>query len=247
MPRQRISFSALEPDAPELSRILTYPRFEESEYRARLDELRRLGVTLLLVGGRTMVGGIRIAGKGNVGLVMKAKAESRTCALKIRRTDANRENMENEVRLHKIANGARVGPLLLKHSDNFMLMEFARGESISDWKPASAGNARTIARSVLEQCYRLDRAGIDHGELSHLDNHIIVGGKKATIIDFESASTGRKMSNVSAAGQSLFVAGAVAATFSEALQIDKEKAIAALKKYKWDQTRENFDTLVGLL
>ncbi|MEO9294338.1 MAG: serine/threonine protein kinase [Nitrososphaera sp.] len=257
MPRQRDSFSAFEPDAPQLARILTYPRFEEDEYRSRLDELRRLGVTSLIVGGRTMIGGVRIAGKGNVGLVIKVMADddsgcggnSRVCALKIRRTDANRENMEGEVRLHRMANAAKVGPVLLKHSDNFMLMEFVKGKSISDWTPDSASSARRIAGSVLEQCYRLDRTGIDHGELSHLDNHVIVGGSgnRATIIDFESASTERKMSNVSAAGQSLFVAGAVAATFSRALGIDRERAIAALKKYKWNQTRENFDALLSIL
>jgi putative serine/threonine protein kinase len=248
LPRQRALFSAFEPGAPELARILTYPRFEEGEYRSRLGELRRLGVTSLMVGGRTVIGGVRIAGKGNVGLVIKAKAGGRACALKIRRTDANRENMEGEVRLHRIANAASVGPALLKHSDNFMLMEFVGGESISDWAPDSASRARKIAGSVLEQCYRLDRAGIDHGELSHLDNHVIVGsGNKATIIDFESASTERRMSNVSAAGQSLFVAGAVAATFSKVLQIDRERAIAALKKYKCDQTRENFDALLSIL
>lgn len=247
MPLQRTSCVSFDPGAPELAGILTYPRFDEAEYRARLGELRRLGVRSLLVGGRTMIGGVRIAGKGNVGLVIKARAGSKTCALKIRRTDANRENMENEVRLHRIANGARVGPRLLKHSDNFMLMEFARGESISDWAPASAEDARKVAKSVLEQCYRLDRAGIDHGELSHLDNHVIVSGSRAAIIDFESASTGRKMSNVSAAGQSLFVAGAVAATLAGVLKVDREKAIAELKKYKWDQTRKNFDALLGLL
>ena len=247
MPLQRPSFLAFDPGAPELANILTYPRFDEAEHRARLAELRRLGVTSLLVGGRTVIGGVRIAGKGNVGLVTKAKAGNKMCALKIRRTDANRENMENEVRLHRIANGAKVGPRLLRHSDNFMLMEFAKGESISDWMPGSAGSARKIARSVLEQCYRLDRAGIDHGELSHPDNHVIVRGSMATIIDFESASTERKMSNVSAAGQSLFVAGAVAATLAGVLKVDGEEAIAALKKYKWDQTRKNFDALLGLL
>lgn len=247
MPRQRASFSAFELDAPGLARILTYPRFDEHEYKSRLGELRALGVTSLLVGGRTVIGGVRIAGKGNVGLVIKARARGRACALKIRRTDANRSSMEGEVRLHRIANNAGVGPKLVAHSENFMLMEFAQGSSISDWTPAGAANARRVASSVLEQCYRLDRAGIDHGELSHLDNHVIVSGNKATIIDFESASTERKMSNVSAAGQSLFVSGAVAGVLARILQVDREKAIATLKKYKWDQTRENFDGLLALI
>jgi putative serine/threonine protein kinase len=246
-PQQRASFSAFEIGAPEFVKILTYPAFDEQVYKARLQELRLLGVTSILAGGRTTIGGFRIAGKGNVGLVVKARAGGRACALKIRRTDANRSSMEGEVRLHRIANGAGVGPALLKHSDNFMLMEFAPGKNIAEWSPGDPKNACRVARSVLEQCYRLDRAGIDHGELSHLDNHVIVDGDRATIIDFESASTDRKMSNVSAAGQSLFVAGAVAGILARMLGIDREQAIGALKKYKRNQTPENFGALLALL
>lgn len=241
-------------DAPELARLLTYPRFDEGQYVARLEELRGLGVTSLVTGGRTTIGGTRIAGKGNVGLVMRAEAGGRMCALKIRRLDANRGSMREEARLHAIANGVGVGPLLLGHSENFMLMEYAGERSIADWAAFDGGNidkksAGTVARSVLEQCYRLDRAGIDHGELSHLDNHVIVSddGDRATVIDFESASTGRKMGNVSAAGQSLFVSGVVAASVGKVLAVDKDRAIAALKKYKWEQTRENFDALLSIV
>lgn len=246
MPQQRASFSAFELGAPEFSKILTYPSLDEQIYEARLQELQALGVTSIMAGGRTVIGGFKIAGKGNVGLVVKAMAGGRACALKIRRADANRSSMEGEARLHRIANIAGVGPALIKYSGNFMLMEFAAGENIAGWSPGSAKKARKVARSVLEQCYRLDRAGIDHGELSHLDNHVIVDGEKATIIDFESASTDRKMSNVSAAGQSLFVAGAVAGTLARTLKIDREQAIGALKKYKREQTRENFDALLAL-
>lgn len=244
-------------DAPELAGLLTYPHFDEGQYVARLEELRGLGVTSLVTGGRTTIGGTRIAGKGNVGLVMKAKVRGgRVCALKIRRLDANRGSMLEEARLHAIANRAGVGPLLLGHSENFMLMEYAGERSIADWAASFDGgnvdkkSASAVARSVLEQCYRLDRAGIDHGELSHLDNHVIVsddGGDRATIIDFESASTGRKMGNVSAAGQSLFVSGIVAASMGRMLAIDRERAIAALKRYKWEQTRENFEALLSIL
>jgi putative serine/threonine protein kinase len=246
---------ALRIDAPELAGLLTYPRFDEGEYARRLDELRGLGVQSLMTGGRTTIGGVRIAGKGNVGLVIKAHAagEEKICALKIRRVDANRGSMRDEVSLHTIANGAGVGPRLLGHSDNFMLMGYAGERSIADWAAdVDRESAAAVARSVLEQCYRLDRAGIDHGELSHLDNHVIVsdddgGGMKATVIDFESASTGRKVSNVSAAGQSLLVSGVVAASVGRALAIDRDRAIAALKKYKWEQTRENFDALLSIL
>lgn len=234
--------------APGLARILTYPRFDEQVYAARLEELRSLGVTSLVTGGRSTIGGVSIAGKGCVGLVIKARARGGICALKIRRTDANRSTMRDEARLHRIANGAGVGPVLLDCSDNFMLMEYAAGQSISEWAAGDMRDARQVVKSVLEQCYRLDRAGIDHGELSHIDNHVIVEGAAATIIDFESASTNRKTSNVSAAGQSLFVAGQVAGRITKILGAPgRDVAISALRRYKRDQTRANFDALVKTL
>jgi putative serine/threonine protein kinase len=256
-------------------------RDSNREYSRRLEELERLGVTAIFSGGRTVIGGIHVAGKGCVGIVVKAKAHGRLCALKIRRTDANRPSMQEEVRYHKIANASGVGPQLVDYSDNFILMEFVKGSTIVDWAQNKitraigsdvvtsvsdnddslcccylAKNAASIAiRSSLEQCYALDRAGLDHGELSHVDRHIIVDDAcNATIIDFESASTKRKMSNVSAAGQSLLVSGAVAGSLSKILYSsspahikDKREAIiGALKRYKIDQTRNNFDAILAL-
>ncbi len=244
--------------AQELAEILTYPRYSEQEHLSRVEELRSLGVSQIILGGRTLVSGLRIAGKGQVGLVVKAVMAGKgreTCALKIRRMDANRPDMQAEARLHRIANGAGVGPALYDYSSNFMLMEFAEGEGIVDWAAAGDGlsagreQAQSVAASVLEQCYLLDRAGIDHGELSRVDRHVIVCGKKATIIDFESASTERKkMCNVSAAGQSLFVSGPVAGSLAKVMpHVDRQAAISALKKYKWDQSRANFESLLALV
>jgi putative serine/threonine protein kinase len=245
---QRASFSGFDPGSPELVRILTYPRFDEADYSARLAELRGMGVTSIILGGDTVVHGTKIAGKGCVGLVVRAKAGRKTCALKIRRVDANRESMAGEARLHRIANDADVGPRLYDHSQNFMLMEFAEGASIADWAVnAAREQARTAARDVLEQCFLLDRAGLDHGQLSRLDRHVIVG-KRPVIIDFETASTERRVVNVSSAGQSLFVAGAVASAMGRAIgRTDKDAAISALRAYKRDQTRRGLKALIAAL
>lgn len=246
--RQRASFSDLDSGSPELAKILTYPRFDEADYAVRLAELCDLGVTSIILGGNTVVHGTRVAGKGCVGLVVRAKAGKKTCALKIRRVDANRESMAGEVRLHRIANDAGVGPRLYDFTRNFMLMEFAEGPNIADWAAgASSGQARQTAREALEQCFMLDRAGLDHGQLSRLDRHVIVG-RRPIIIDFETASTERRVANVSSAGQSLFVAGAVAARMGRAIgNTDKEAAISALRAYKRDQTHNGLKVLLGAL
>lgn len=247
-PLQKASSDELALGAPGLEKIIGYPRADGQEHAARISELEKLGVSSIILGGRTVIGGTRIAGKGCVGLVVKARAQGRLCALKIRRTDANRPDMRDEVRYHEIANGAGVGPRLLGYSSNFMLMEFAEGQSIVEWAQdgIEKRQATAVVRSVLEQCFALDRAGIDHGELSHVDRHVIVDGRNAVIIDFESASVERKMSNVSSAGQSLLVSGAVASAIEKVLPHDRQRAIDALKTYKRDQTRENLDAVLAV-
>jgi putative serine/threonine protein kinase len=209
--------------------------------------MKSLGITSITLGGRTVVNGAPIAGKGCVGLVLRAKIGNKTCALKIRRVDADRRTMDEEARFHKIANDAGVGPRLEGHTRNLIAMEFVDGQSIVDWVDGAAKvRLRRIARSVLEQCYNLDRVGLDHGELSRLNRHIIVSGSPF-IIDFESASTERKTCNVTAAAQSIFLYGAVAGRVKKTLQADREKALAALKTYKRNQTRANFDAVLGSL
>lgn len=245
MSRQSVSFSdELDIRSPELVPLICYPRISENEYNDRIAEMESLGVTSIALGGRTTINGARVAGKGQVGLVLRAKIGNKICALKIRRLDADRKSMEDEVRLHKIANDAGIGPRLEGYTKNLIAMEFVNGQSIVDWVVnAPKGRLRKMARSVLEQCYRLDQAGLDHGELSRLNRHVIVSNKPY-IVDFESASTTRKTSNVTAAAQSIFLHGAVAGMVVKTMQADREKALLALKIYKRDQTRANFDAVL---
>ena len=65
---------------------------------------------------------------------------------------------------------------------------------------------RHVLRDVLEQCWRLDEAGLDHGELSRAPKHIIMDLKSnSRILDFETASTSRKVSNVTSICNFLFI------------------------------------------
>jgi putative serine/threonine protein kinase len=171
-------------------------------------------------------------------------------ALKIRRTDADRASMENEAKLQKIANGAGAGPRYLCHTENLIAMEFVPGKSVIKWiESASAPQFRNVARNVLEQCFCLDQAGIDHGELSRLGRHVIVSEKDSPyIIDFESASTGRKTINVSSATQSLFLYGAVAAKAGKLLSVSEQDAvIEKIREYKHRRDRPAFERLVESL
>jgi len=42
----------------------------------------------------------------------------------------------------------------------------------------SAKKLKSTIKSMLEDCYRLDQIGFDHGELSNISKHVIVGKTK---------------------------------------------------------------------
>ncbi len=236
----------------EIANIISYPNLSAKEYFDRLNEISSFGVTHFLLGGRTRIGKMNIAGKGCVSIVLKVRTKDKICALKIRRTDANRCSMERESYLHKIANSADVGPWLFQSSKNLITMDFVDGLSLIDWirnDNITGDEARNLAESVLEQCYRLDVEQIDHGQLSRLNHHIIVSddNKTANVIDFESSSTARKPSNVTTAAQSLFLSGGISYRMNQLVKvIQKEKIIQLLKTYKRDPTRVNFDNITNI-
>ncbi len=244
--------------SPKLLGIISYPRYSELEYNDRVREMESLGITSIILGGRTTLNGTRIVGKGCVGIVVKSKMGSKVCALKIRRTDADRKTMDEEARLNKIANRAGVGPVLEGQTKNLIAMEFVNGWHIIDWVSGNHNSnrnnitplkseTRTIGIAILEQCFSLDTAGLDHGELSRLARHAIIA-EKPYIIDFESASITRKTCNVTAATQSIFLFGVVADWVRKILgNIDRQKVIHALRTYKHLQTRANFDAVIDSL
>lgn len=231
------------------SYVLGYPRCSRDELESRVSELKSMDVKGIIFEGSSMIGKLNILGKGCVSVVVKAVLDNRTVALKIRRLDADRESMEREANFLNIANSVDVGPKLVAMSKNFLVMQLADGEKMVDWikHDLEDQQVRSVARQVLEQCFRLDGIGLDHGELSNLNKHVIVG-ENVTIIDFESASTGRRVANVTAATQCLFIGSAIARTVRSVLKIDSKDAIIhSLKKYKNYVSKENFESLVSVL
>jgi len=232
-------------------KILTFPQVTESEITKRMVELRKLGITHISFTGPLQIEKCHILGKGYVGMVVLAKKRSRVVALKIRRTDSPRKNMTNEAKLLKTANKLEIGPKFIKNSKNFLIMEYIDGEKIIDWAKKSETKAkeiRSVVKNVLRECFLLDDAGLDHGELSTIDKHVIVNKKGNTIIDFESSSVNRKPSNVTGATQGILIGTGLAKIIQKKIKIpSKKKIIYLIRVYKKNPTLENFQSLtIGL-
>jgi putative serine/threonine protein kinase len=228
--------------------VLCYPKPSKSELRKRVLALQELGVRALEFSGGKEAFSTRALGKGCVGIVAIAYVNGEKVALKIRRVDADRSRMQVEAEMLRKANSVYVGPKLLGVSKNFLLMQFIEGDLFPEWLEKRVGKAlvRRVLREVLEQCWRLDRAGLDHGELSHAPKHIIVDKKSVPfIVDFETASLNRRPSNVTSICQFFFMGGLVSKKVAEKLGEKEKRAIVeSLRRYKNDKTRENFERVL---
>ena len=244
---QQISIFEEEP----YSKILCFPKVKESEVKKRLNELKKIGVTHVSFTGPLQIEKCHILGKGYVGMVVLAKKNNEIVALKIRRIDSPRKNMSNEAKLLQIVNKLDIGPKFIKNSKNFLVMEYIDGEKIIDWAKKTetkSQEVRSVLNNVLRECYLLDDAGLDHGELSTIDKHVIVGKNKNTIIDFESSSTNRKPSNVTGATQGILIGTGLAKIIQKKIKLPpKETIINLIRQYKKNPNLENFEKItIGL-
>jgi putative serine/threonine protein kinase len=227
--------------------VICYPNLAQKELHRRLRELEQLEITAIEFTGEKTVHNTQVLGKGCVGIVVKAFTKRGNAALKIRRTDADRKEMKHEAEMLKTANAVNVGPRFLNLSKNFLLMEYIEGTLFPQWlkKNKQKQIIRSVLRLALEQCWRLDKEGLDHGELSHAPKHVIIKNDTPYIIDFETASTTRKTKNVTAISQYFFIANNTAGQITKKIgKINQERLKQALRSYKRKKTLKNFETVV---
>jgi putative serine/threonine protein kinase len=228
--------------------ILCYPKTSEVELQTRLKELQEHGVKTVEFAGKTSAFNVPVLGKGFVGIVVIAHSDGQRVALKIRRVDADRLGLQHEAEMLAKANSVGVGPKLMSASTNFLLMQFIDGDLLPAWLETNRVKrcVRRVLNEILEQCWRLDAIGLDHGELSKAPKHVIINRRgNPLIVDFETASLNRKPSNVTSICQYLFISGAVSRLLAEKLgEKNKNAIVEALKLYKTGRNRENFEKVL---
>ena len=235
------------------SKILGYPKANSRQLKSRISELEKLKIKSVLFAGQTTIGILQILGKGYVGVVILAKKKNDIVALKIRRLDSQRSEMISEAKLLRLANTVNVGPKLYDVSKNFLVMEYLEGDKIENWiyslkGVGSSKKLKSVVRAILEDCYRLDQIGFDHGELSSISKHVIVGKSRSTLIDFESSSVNRSVSNVTSVTQAIFIGSSIAKKVQRIYKVpQKQKIIDFLRIYKQEQTRRSFDDVLKIL
>lgn len=229
-----------------LAYLLAYPTSDRKVAERRLEMLAKAGVSEILDEGDVLLGRCRVLGKGHASIVLKGVWNGVEVAIKVLRTDSKRDSLRREGELLRLANSVGVGPRFILELDFALIMEFVHGTRFGEWVPRDEGEARTIIKELLSQCRRLDRVGIDHGELSNPARHVIIGSR-LVIIDFESASTERKPANVTSVAQYLFIGGKRSELFRDLLHVDVKKLIPLLREYKERMDDHSFRKLLKLI
>ncbi|HEU5461594.1 MAG TPA: hypothetical protein VFU79_04920 [Nitrososphaeraceae archaeon] len=217
-----------------------------------------MGVEDAVLEGPTKLSELNVLGKGHSGIVLKVNTYyQKTRALKIRRLDSRRKDTFTEVYNQKLANQEGIGPQIIDNTEDLVLMELITGRGIGVWlqdpiyfRLRTSKNIINIVNEILEQCYRLDVLNLDHGELTRIDNHVMVSeNNQISIIDFESASTKRKPNNVTSASQALFLSGGPISKkiCKYIVKKDHEFLLNRLKKYKKRKNRQNFEDILSLV
>jgi putative serine/threonine protein kinase len=219
--------------------------------QSRLQELKELGVESVEFSGKGAAFTLPVLGKGYVGVVVVAHVGSEMYALKMQRVDSDRESLEREAELLAKANSVGVGPKLVGATKHLLLMELVDGDLLEKWLEPHLNPdlARKMLSNILEQCWRLDEIGLDHGELSKAPKHILMDkADNPFIVDFETASTNRNASNVTSVCQFLFQGNSnVCKAIAEVLgQRDRDKLVRALKRYKIERGRLNFEAILAV-
>ena len=229
--------------------IMCYPRTNPTEIQKRLEELRQHEVSAVEFMGKTSASNIPVLGKGCVGVVVVAQVKGQRVALKMRRIDADRPDFTHEAQMLQKANAIDVGPKFIAASKNFLLSQLIDGDLLEDWLETQLDKEliRKVLVEILEQCWRLDENGLDHGEISKAPKHLLVDkAGKPFIVDFETASIMRRVINVTSVCQFLFMGNSRAAKMlGEVFGVkQKTELILALKNFKKNTNRKNFEELL---
>ena len=214
----------------------------------------------MIFDGSSKIGDYGITGRGCVSIVVKARLESKSeiIALKIRRTDANRADMMHDFELQSFANSFGVGPKVISRTADLFAMEYIDSTRMGNWfrslKTRSPKKyTRSLIRSSLEQCYLLDSNGLDHGELSNPTKHILirrVSRPDPVIIDYESASRKRRVSNLTSVVQFFFMSSPQSKKVRKIVGFEKfseKKFISVLREYKSHPNKDSLEKVFGFL
>jgi predicted Ser/Thr protein kinase len=226
--------------------LLAYPSGDEVVLAHRWAELQTYDLDVIYAYGPQTLASLKILGLGYCGVVLRVRHQGEDRALKIRREPAPQGSLRTEADMLMQANTVGVGPSYVAHSDNFLLMDYIDGPMLVDWlqKPQPVEVIHSIVSQLIHQAYRLDQAGLDHGDLRCITAHALVRSQEPMLIDFSKASLNRRPANVTTLVQGLFISTHIAQLLQSWFDyVRKPVLINYLRRYKHHPSWTNLQAL----
>ena len=160
-------------------------------------------------------------------------------AIKIQKRDiAAKNRIKNEARFLKILNKHNIGPTLLDNNNNWICYKFVKGKAIKEFIKQTK-NPSKILKQILKQCFTMDQLKINKLEMHKPTKHIYIYRNKAQMIDFERCYFTNNPKNTT---QFLEY---ISRLKKEISSIKSKITIKDIKKYKQNQTKENFKKILN--
>lgn len=194
--------------------------------------------------------------KGHRGLLYIGDYKKKKVVIKTERKDSKAVGrIENEVNYLKILNKKGIGPKLYFHDKKFTYFVY---EYIDGWffpiflehsTKKNKNLIKKIIKSVFVQCFRMDKIKVNKEEMHHPYKHIIIESKtkKPVLVDFERCHKTKEPVNVTQFS-SYVISDFMRNLLKErGIKVDREKIIAAAKKYKKKISKVNLDKIIALM
>ncbi|MDD5178041.1 MAG: hypothetical protein PHT54_02030 [Candidatus Nanoarchaeia archaeon] len=155
--------------------------------------------------------------------------------------------INNEANYLKILNKQNIGPSLIYSTKTYMVYEFIEGIRIETFLEKETGEKiKNVIKKVLDQCYILDRLGINKLEMNNPYKHILINKNKVKMIDFERCYQTEKPKNLTQFISYLTSKRISGMLKDKKIRINTKKLISLCKKYKKDYSKISFNKIKDL-
>lgn len=189
--------------------------------------------------------------KGKRGVIYTGIYKRKKVAIKCKLPESKAiGRIENEAKWIARLNKHNIGPRLIYSCYDYFIYEFIEGEFIVDYiRKCSGDEAIRIIKNVFDQCFRMDKLGVNKEEMHHPVKHIIISSNtnQVVMLDFERARYTQKPKNVTQLCQFIFRSELSEILEEKGIMLDKDKIEDLCSKYKKEITEENLGKILNLL
>jgi release factor glutamine methyltransferase len=193
---------------------------------------------------------LKFFSKGKRGLIYTGKFKKTKAAVKIK-------NPRSEVpgRIHieghnlNIVNKLKIGPKLLKASDDYIIYKFVEGTLFPKFlEKSSKKDTLSILKQLFSQMRTLDKNQMNKEEMSNPYKHIIVTKKKKVVlIDFERSNKTLKPHNITQFVQYIVSEKVSRELIKKGIKIDRKEILSLAQEYKKDYELSYYKAILKLI